>query len=84
MDVRTKRIGATLALIAMAFFAALPFWKWMYLKQVNRTIHDRASSLVEANPQLKLAWDVAQQDGVLTYPEAKLIVEAAGEKIEAE
>ena len=38
--------------------------------------------LVEKNPQLQPAWAIAMQDDVLTYPEAKIIIEAAGEKVE--
>ena len=44
----------------------------------------RTEVLVEKNPQLKPAWDVALHDGVLTWPEAKVIVEAGGEKVESE
>lgn len=70
--------------MAMAFFAAAPFWKWVYLRPVSRAMHDRAQALAEKNAQLKPAWDVAIQDGVLTFPEAKVIVEAAGEKADSE
>jgi hypothetical protein len=38
---------------------------------------------VEAKPELQPAWDVALEDGVLTHGEAKVIVEAAGEKWDA-
>ena len=37
---------------------------------------------VEKNPTLEPAWSIAMQDEVLTEPEAKVIVEAAGEKVE--
>ena len=70
--------------MAMAFFAAWPFWKWVYLTSVSASLRDRTQSLVEKNPQLQPAWDIAIQDGVLTLAEAKVIVEAAGEKVELE
>jgi hypothetical protein len=41
----------------------------------------RTKTLVDSNPQLQLAWVVAMQDDVLTFSEAKVIVEGAGEKI---
>ena len=70
--------------MAMSFFAAWPFWKWVYLRSATAAVEQRTKALVDKNPQLKPALDVAMEDGVLTYPEAKIIVEAAGEKIEEE
>ena len=84
MDSKTKQIGATLCLVAMAFFAGWPFWKWVTLRPVGASVRNRTAALVEKNPQLQLAWTVAMQDDVLTLPEAKLIVEAAGEKLDSE
>ena len=84
MDQRTKNIGVAFCLMAMAFFAAWPFWKWVYLRSAPPAVRTHAQSLVEKNPQLKPAWDVANQDGVITIPEAKVIIEAAGEKMDAE
>ncbi len=82
MNRQTKQIGATLCLMAMAFFAGWPFWKWMHNRAVDASLRARAQALVEKNPQLQPAWAIAIQDDVLTMPEAKVIVEAAGEKIE--
>lgn len=84
MNQRTKLVGAILALMAMAFFAGWPFWKWVDSKAVNATLQARTKALVEKNPQLQPAWVIAMQDDVLTLPESKVIVEAAGEKIEPE
>ena len=82
MDRRTKQIGATFCLMAMAFFAGWPFWKWVNVRAVDAATRRRAETLVEKNPQLQSAWAIAIQDDVLTLPEATVIVEAAGEKIE--
>lgn len=84
MNRKTTQIGVTLCLMAMAFFAAWPFWKWVYLRSVSAPLRERTQSLVEKNPQLKPAWDIALQDGVITLPEAKVIVEAAGETIDSQ
>ena len=70
--------------MAMAFFAGWPFWTWLDAKAASATLRRRTETLVEKNPQLKPAWDVALHDGVLTWPEAKVIVEAGGEKVEPE
>jgi hypothetical protein len=65
----------------MAFFAGWPFWKWVHTRPVREKLRERTQALADANVQLKPAWDVAIQDGVLTLPEAKIIVEAAGEDV---
>jgi hypothetical protein len=83
VDRRTKQIGVTLCLMAMAFFAGWPFWKWMDARATSASLRARTQSLVEKNPGLQPAWHIALHD-VLTLPEAKIIVEAAGEKVETE
>ena len=47
-------------------------------------MYERTKAVVDKNPNLKPAWDIATQDGVLTWEEAKVILEAAGEKAEPE
>ena len=84
MDRGKKQIGVILCLMAMAFFAGWPFWKWLDARAVNASLRERTKSLVEKNPQLQPAWAIAMQDDVLTRPEAIVIVEAAGEKVEPE
>jgi hypothetical protein len=82
VDRKTTQIGATLCLMAMAFFAGWPFWKWINARAVSASLRARTQSLVEKNAQLQPAWAIAMQDEVLTLPEAKVIVEAAGEKVD--
>lgn len=82
MTSQTKRIGAILAIVAMISFGAWPFWKAFYFNSVSAALQERASELVEKNPSLKTAWDVAMVDGVLSQPEAELILAGAGEKLE--
>jgi hypothetical protein len=78
------QVGAILALMAMAFFAGWPFWSWLNKKAVSAALRARTELLVEKNPQLQPAWTIAIHDDVLTWPEAKVIVEAAGEKVDPE
>ena len=80
----TKQVGVVLALMAMSFFAGWPVWRWIDKKATTAITRARTQSLVEKNPHLQPAWTIAMQDDVLTWPEAKVIVEAAGEKIEPE
>jgi len=84
MNPRTKTAGVILCLMAMSFFAALPFWKWIGARAVSATMQARTKALVESHPQLQPAWDVAMQDDVLTYPEATVIIEAGGETVQPE
>jgi len=84
VNLQKKQIGVILCLIAMAGFAAWPFWKSLKVKAVSPSLQARTKTLVEKNPQLQPAWTIAMQDDVLTLPEAIVIVEAAGEKVEPE
>jgi hypothetical protein len=80
-----KRIWAILALVAIAsFMVAWPLYKKLTIKSVSAALMERTKKAVEKNPQLKPDWDRAMEDGVLTWPEAKAILEKAGEKVEPE
>ena len=83
MTAETKKWGAILAIVAMISFGAWPFWKAIYFNSASTSLQERANELAEKNESLKTAWDVAMLDGVLTQPEAEMIVIGAGEKVEA-
>lgn len=74
--------GAVLAIVAMVSFSIWPFWQWLSVKKANAALQERTKALVAKHPQLKPAYNIAMQDGVLTVDEAKEIVEGAGEKLE--
>jgi len=76
--------GAAMCLIAISFLSAWPFWKWLKFPPASDSLYRRTQAQVNKDPKLKLAWDIALQDGVLTYEEAKAILESAGEKVEPE
>lgn len=76
--------GAGLCILVLVFFASWPVWQWLTLKPVSASLHQRTKAAVDKNAHLKAAWDIALQDGVLTWPEAKVILEGAGEKAEPE
>jgi hypothetical protein len=77
-------LGTILALMAMMFFISWPVWKWLKFKPVSASMYERTKTAVDKNPRLQPAWDIAMQDGVLTWEEAKVILESAGEKAEPE
>jgi hypothetical protein len=79
---RIMTLGAVLGLMAMASFVSWPLWKWLTVRPVSAGLYGRTKAAVEKNPRLQPAWDIALQDGVLTWPEAKVILESAGEKAE--
>jgi hypothetical protein len=78
------QFGAILCLVAMVSFVIWPIWQWLSVKAVSASLRERTKALADSNPQLKAAWTIAMQDDVLTLPEAKAIVEAAGEKVDVE
>jgi hypothetical protein len=77
-------IGGILGLVAMTFFVSWPVWHWLKFKSVSAAMYARTKAAVDNNPRLQPAWDIALQDGVLTWSEAKVILESAGEKAEPE
>lgn len=81
MRINKMQIGVVLTLIAIASFAAWPFWMWMIQEKANAALIARTQALVDKNPELKPAWDDAMKDEVLTRDEAKGIIESAGETL---
>jgi hypothetical protein len=82
MNRRIRMWGAVLCLMAMVFFVSWPVWKGIKFKSVSAATYARTKAAVEKNPRLQPAWDIALQDDVLTWAEAKVILESAGEKAE--
>ncbi len=72
--------GAAPGLTAMVFFVSGPVWKTIKFKSVNAATYARTKAAVEKNPRLRPARDMAPRDDVLTWPEARVILESAGEK----
>lgn len=81
MDKQTKKFGALLCLVAMVSFLAWPSWQALITEEANRALQERTQALAASDPQLKAALDIAMLDGVLTTPEAEIIVESAGEEV---
>jgi hypothetical protein len=84
MDRGTKRVGVLLCLAAMAGFVSWPVYRYFTVRAASARLHERTKELADKNPSLKAAWEVAMLDDELTWPEAKVIVESAGEEIEPE
>lgn len=78
MRSETKKFALTMALVAMFSFMAWPLWQAIITKEANRELQERVQALAASDPQLKAALDVALLDGVLTEPEAEIIVKGAG------
>jgi hypothetical protein len=75
-------IGAILSFLALIPFLAWPIYKKYTIRAVSPAVYERTKTAVEKNPQLQDDWNKALEDGVLTWPEAKSILEKAGEKAE--
>jgi hypothetical protein len=77
-------VSAIFCLVAIGIIVAWPVWKWLKPQPVSTALFERVKAVVKKNPRLQPAWDKAMEDGVLTWPEAKEILEKAGEKAEPE
>jgi hypothetical protein len=75
------KFGAILCLVAMVSFLVWPVWTWLSVRSATAALQARTKDLVDKNPQLQPAWNIAMHDGVLTWAEAKEIVEGAGQKV---
>ena len=75
------RFGVILCLVGIISFSLWPLWDKLQRRAASDALQARVRALVEKHPELKPAFNIAQHDGVLTYPEAKEIVEGAGEKV---
>jgi hypothetical protein len=75
-------IGAILTFLALVPIVGWPIYKKFAVKAVSAAVYERTKAAVEKNPQLQDDWNKAMEDGVLTWPEAKAILEKAGEKAE--
>jgi hypothetical protein len=75
-------VGAILMILALMPFLVWPVYKYFSPTPVSAALFNRTKEAVEKHPELKPDWDAAMKDGVLTFPEAKAILEKAGEKAE--
>jgi len=73
--------GTVLMLVALLPFLARPIYKSLILKKASLALIERTTKAVEKHPELKPDYDKAMEDGVLSYDEAKEILEKAGETV---
>jgi hypothetical protein len=85
MSRRSKQVLAVLAFVVTAcLIVAWPMYKKYRITPASTTLMEPTKKAVEKHPELKPDWDKAMEDGVLTYPVAKAILEKAGEQVEPE
>ena len=84
MSRQTQVFSVILCLVAITSFSLWPLWTQLTIKSVNKSIEAKTRAAVDKRPELRPALNIALHDGVLTRPEAKEILEAAGEKIDPE
>jgi hypothetical protein len=68
-------------LLALLPFVGWPVYKKLTLNKAGPALIERTTKAVEKHPELKPDYDKAMEDGVLTYDEAKAILEKAGEAV---
>jgi hypothetical protein len=74
-------LGSGLTLLALLPFLGWPVYKMLTLKKASPALIERTKKAVEKHPELKADYDKAMEDGVLSYDEAKQILEKAGETV---
>jgi len=77
---RTKQIWIIFALTAIVSFSAWPLYQYLYGRAVGRVTYERTRALVERKAELQADWTRALEDEVLTWDEAKAILEKGGEQ----
>jgi hypothetical protein len=73
--------GTILMLVALLPFLLRPIYKSLTFKKASPALIERTTKAVEAHPELKPEYDKAMEDGVLSYDEAKEILQKAGETV---
>jgi len=74
-------IGTVFAFLALVPFVGWPLYKKLTLKKASPALVERTRKALEKHPELKSAYDKAMEDDVLSYDEAKELLEKAGEKV---
>jgi hypothetical protein len=74
-------LGTVLMFLALVPLVGWPVFKMIALKKASPALIERTKTVVEKHPELKPDYDKAMEDGVLSYDEAKGILEKAGEKV---
>jgi hypothetical protein len=69
------------SLALLAFLGGPPLYKKLTLKQASSALIERTRNAVDKHPELKPDYDKAIEGGVLSYDEAKKILEKAGETV---
>ena len=74
-------LGTVLMFLALLPFVGWPVYKKLTLKKASPALIERTKKAVEKHPELKPDYDKAMEDGVLSYDEAKEILEKDGETV---
>ena len=67
--------------LALLPFVGWPVYKKLTLRKASAALIERTKKAVEKHPELHPDYDKAMEDGVLSYDEAKEILEKAGETV---
>ena len=73
--------GTALTFLALVPFLGWPLYKKLTFRKASPALIERTKKAVEKHPELKPDYDKAMEDGVLSYDEAKEILEKAGETV---
>ena len=74
-------LGTVLTFVALLPFLGWPLYKKLTLRKASPALIERTRKAVEKHPELKPDYDKAMKDDVLSYDEAKEILEKTGETV---
>jgi hypothetical protein len=74
-------IGTVLTFLALFPLLGWPLYKMLTVKKASAALIERTRRAVEKHPELKPDYDKAMEDGVLSYDEAKELLEKTGETV---
>ena len=73
--------GTVLVFLALIPFLGWPLYKQFTVRKASTALIERTRQAMEKHPELKPDYDKAMEDGVLSYDEAKEILEKTGETV---
>jgi hypothetical protein len=71
--------GTVLTFLAVLPLVGWPVYKKLAVRKASPAMIERTRSAMERHPELKPEYNKAMEDGVLSYDEAKELLEKAGE-----
>ena len=80
---KTKALSGVILIVIIICIAGFSFWYRAGNKPVSASLNESVKKIVGDDSELKVEYDKALEDGILTLWEAQAIIDRAGEKNKA-